>query len=106
MELLFVLLAGVIALLVAALSDIVRASDLDDTTRLILAIAVVVLPPIGLLVWMVVRLGRTGVFITTAICVLVVVLGTVVTEGARGSNIQISTSPIHVRLGANSGNLP
>lgn len=64
--LMVVLAVGLFGLWVAALLDVVRARDMDDTSRLIVALLLIFMAPIGMIVWAVVRgsVWRTGLLVT------------------------------------------
>jgi hypothetical protein len=85
--LLLVLLGGMLT--VMALLDVVRATDLDPTARIIMALALLVVPPIGLLVWLVLRFGRPGVFIATGLFALSVAVVVVVSQATAPRGIQV-----------------
>jgi hypothetical protein len=62
-----ILLATALAgLWIAALVDVVRGQQLDETARLILGLLLIFVAPVGMVVWVVVRrsLWRTGLVLT------------------------------------------
>ncbi|HZS14246.1 MAG TPA: PLDc N-terminal domain-containing protein [Candidatus Dormibacteraeota bacterium] len=62
------------ALWVVAMRDVVRSTDLDPTGRIILAAALIVVPPLGFLLWLVMRAGWLGVLIAVAGAALTVAI--------------------------------
>jgi hypothetical protein len=68
---LFIVLVGAVVWVVA-LVDLVRATEMDVVARVILAAALIVVPPLGMVAWLVVRAGRMGVLIAVAGAALMV----------------------------------
>jgi len=65
---LLVLLAGLLLWLVAIV-DLIQATDMDTTARLILAAALILFAPVGVLLWLIVRKGRVGMMLATVLLV-------------------------------------
>lgn len=61
-----VLVTALVGLWVGALVDVVRAREMDDTSRLILALILILIAPVGLVVWALVRRSfwRTSLVLT------------------------------------------
>jgi 4-amino-4-deoxy-L-arabinose transferase-like glycosyltransferase len=57
---------------IVALVDVVRAAEMDQTSRLILAAVLLFAAPLGVLVWMVVRGGRIGAVAAAAVAAVTV----------------------------------
>lgn len=98
--LLLALLGGTLTVL--ALLDVVRATELDPTTRLVLALALILMPPIGLLVWLVVRLGRAGVLVATGLFAVAVALVVVVSEANAPRPFQVMQQGASVSSGGST----
>lgn len=60
----------VLLLALIALVDLVRATDMDPVARVIVAAALILAAPVGLLLWLFVRGGRPGVFLGAALLAL------------------------------------
>lgn len=59
----------------AALVDLINATDMESTARIILALAVLITPPLGILLWMGVRGGRAGALAAVAIALFALLVG-------------------------------
>ena len=57
---------------VTAVLDLIRATDMEPTGRLILAAVVIFAAPIGILLWLAVRGGRVGALVAVSIGALTV----------------------------------
>jgi cytochrome bd-type quinol oxidase subunit 2 len=78
MAVLIVPLLALVGLWIVALADVIRADDMEQTGRLILAAVLLFAAPIGVLIWLVVRAGRAGRVLAAAmVAVSVVVVGVV-----------------------------
>jgi len=94
MAVLVVLVACIALLVLVALVDLVNATDMELAGRLIVAGALIVFPPMGLLVWMAVRLGRGGLVLATALVALGGVLALMIATGSVSPSLRsISVSP-------------
>ncbi|HXA28885.1 MAG TPA: hypothetical protein VN193_09070 [Candidatus Angelobacter sp.] len=71
---------------VAALLDLIRATDMDPTARMILAIAVIFAAPLGVLLWLFVRGGRLGALVAVSVVALTAGLVISVAAGATASH--------------------
>jgi hypothetical protein len=79
--LLLVILAGFMLWLIAVV-DLIKATDMDMGGRLIIAGALLLFPPIGVLLWLLARQGKLGLAVaTTLIVVTVVVVAGVLNSG-------------------------
>jgi hypothetical protein len=96
MELLVLLfLAGFILWLVAII-DLIRASEMESVSRMILALVVIFMPPVGVLLWLMVRQGALGVVLAAAMMAVTVA----VVVGV------LSSGSFHVSVGQNSSVSP
>lgn len=60
----------VLGLVLLALLDLVRATDMDPIARVIVAAALILAAPLGLLLWLFVRGGRVGAILVAALLAL------------------------------------
>ena len=97
--LLILLVTGM--LMVMALLDVVRATDLDSAARIVLGIAVILVAPVGILVWMVLRLGRSGVFLATGVVAVVFAFGVVISQ----VNAHPGITQVTVSAGSSAGSV-
>ncbi len=85
------LLAVVIVLVLvgwtAALVDLIHATEMESTGRLILALAVLIAPPLGILLWMGVRGGRAGALVAFGIGLFALLVGITVAAAAMPGRI-------------------
>ena len=94
MAVLVVLVACIVLLVLVALVDLVNATDMEQGGRLIVAGALILLPPLGVLLWMSVRLGRAGVLLATGLVALGAVLAAMIASGNVSPSLRsISSSP-------------
>jgi hypothetical protein len=98
-----------LGLVLFALLDLVRATDMDMGARAIVAAALIFAAPLGLLLWLFVRGGRTGALVAAAMVAvaLFVVLGVAVTSN-RGVHVveSSSTGSFSVSSASNSATAP
>lgn len=96
--LLLVLLVGFFMWLIAVV-DLIKATDMDLGGRLIIAGALLLLPPIGVLIWLLARQGKVGLAVaTTLIVVTVVIIAGVINTGSFHLNIGSSAvQPMQVQ---------
>ncbi len=87
---------------VVAILDLIRATDMDPTGRMILALVLIFAAPIGILIWLGVRGGPAGAALAVAIGVLVSAVIIVIAAGVMTSRpIQVmegGSSPIQVSV--------
>jgi cytochrome bd-type quinol oxidase subunit 2 len=77
---------------VTAVLDLIRATDMEQTGRLILAAVVIFAAPIGILLWLAVRGGRVGGLVAVSIGALAV--GIVISLAAAAMP---SPRPVQIR---------
>jgi hypothetical protein len=81
-------------LMVMALLDVVRATDLDTAGRIVLGLAVILVAPVGILAWMVLRLGRSGAFLAAGVVAVVFAFGVVINQ------VNTHPNPVQIIQGA------
>lgn len=94
--LLLALLAGFMLWLIAVV-DLVKATDMDMGGRMILAGALLLIPPVGVLLWLLARQGKLGLVVAvTLIVVTMVIVAGVLTSATfqfgRVSSVQVQHS--------------
>jgi hypothetical protein len=89
MALLIVAALAFLTLWVVAVSDVIRATEMEPLGRGILAAVVILTGPLGLVVWLVVRQGRAGVLLATALgAATAAILIGIAVVGSRGPSLQ------------------
>lgn len=83
-----------LVLVLLALVDLIRATDMELGARMILAAALILVPPLGLLLWLFVRAGRTGAVLgaTVIAAALFVLVGFAVGSNHSMGVVQSSSS--------------
>lgn len=89
---------------VFAVVDLINATEMEQTGRLILAGAVIVVPPLGLLIWMGVRGGRVGALAAACIAMIVFAVAVTVLAAVPGRvSFGVNTQQVQVSGGSFSG---
>jgi hypothetical protein len=107
MELLVLVLAAGLLLWIVAIVDLINAREMEPGGRFILAAVVVFVPPLGLLLWLLVRQGRFGLVLATMLTVVGLVITISVLEaGSFHLNVgRTDTAPMMVRQAEQQGQL-
>jgi len=91
-----------VGLWIVAILDLIRATNMDPTGRMILALVLIFVAPIGILLWLGVRGGPMGAVLAVAFGVLVSAVIIVIAAGVTTSRpIQVmegGAGPIEVSV--------
>jgi len=83
-----------LGLVLLALLDLVRATEMDMGARAIVAAALIFVAPIGLLLWLFVRGGRTGAVVGAGLLALAATGLVAVAVGSNHSVEMVQTSSV------------
>jgi cytochrome bd-type quinol oxidase subunit 2 len=88
MAVLIVPLLALVGLWIVALVDVIRADEMEQTGRLILAAVLLFAAPFGVLIWLVVRTGRVGMVLAAAMVALTAVAVGIVASAQPSIHVQ------------------